>query len=133
MQAAIDRSHCGKEHRQHQEKRQNTFSCRAVHLFFGGHKQVPLEGPEMRISVNKGFLNSVEKSTTGIIRSLSGRVPIRRQPVLRAPKEPIASAQMAFSPRSPVRMRIASSTGRTKIFPSPIFPVWAAFKIAETD
>ena len=33
---------------------------------------------------------------------------------------------MAMSPSSCVRMRMAFSTGSTKIFPSPIFPVWAA-------
>ena len=38
--------------------------------------------------------------------------------------------QTADSPRSPVRMRSASSTGRMKIFPSPIFPVLADLDMA---
>lgn len=38
----------------------------------------------------------------------------------------------AESPRSPVRMRTASSTGMTKILPSPILPVLAVFMIVET-
>ena len=33
---------------------------------------------------------------------------------------------IASGPRSPVRMRIASSIVVTKILPSPIRPVWAA-------
>src|SRR5580704_14188022 len=37
---------------------------------------------------------------------------------------------MASSPRSPVRMRTASSTGTTKIFPSPMRPVLALFSMA---
>src|SRR5262249_30955491 len=40
--------------------------------------------------------------------------------------------QRASIPRSPVRMRITSSTGRTKIFPSPIFPDLAARSMAST-
>src|SRR4030042_869367 len=36
----------------------------------------------------------------------------------------------AFSPSSPVLTRTASSTGRTKILPSPISPVRAALVIA---
>ena len=39
---------------------------------------------------------------------------------------------MVRSPRSPVRMRTASSTGRMKILPSPISPVRAAAAIAST-
>ena len=39
---------------------------------------------------------------------------------------------MASAPRSPVRIRITSSTGRTKILPSPIRPVLAAFSMAPT-
>jgi len=35
-------------------------------------------------------------------------------------------------PRSPVRMRITSSRSKTKIFPSPIFPVRAAVRIRST-
>jgi hypothetical protein len=40
--------------------------------------------------------------------------------------------QIASEPRSPVRMRIACSTSMTKILPSPIRPVRAAFSIAST-
>ena len=40
--------------------------------------------------------------------------------------------QMRLSPRSPVRMRTTSSTGMTKILPSPMRPVLAAFSIAST-
>src|SRR5262249_12710499 len=40
--------------------------------------------------------------------------------------------QMASLPRSPVRMRMISSIGRTKIFPSPMRPVLAAFSMAST-
>src|SRR3990172_1513949 len=39
---------------------------------------------------------------------------------------------MAFFPLSPVLTRITSSTGRTKIFPSPMFPVQAALRMAWT-
>src|SRR5271165_3953134 len=39
-------------------------------------------------------------------------------------------AQMASRPRSPVRMRMTSSTELMKILPSPIRPVRAAFTIA---
>src|SRR5262249_50062711 len=39
---------------------------------------------------------------------------------------------MASSPRSPVRIRITSSTGVIKIFPSPMLPVWAAAIIVST-
>ena len=41
--------------------------------------------------------------------------------------------QTALSPFSSVRMRMASSTGRTKIFPSPIFPVLAELLAAWLD
>ena len=37
-----------------------------------------------------------------------------------------SGAQMAVSPRSPVRIRSTSSTGSTKILPSPILPLLAA-------
>src|SRR6476620_9827212 len=40
--------------------------------------------------------------------------------------------QMAFSPVSSVRIRIAFSMGRTKILPSPILPVFAESEIAFT-
>src|SRR5262249_8375502 len=40
--------------------------------------------------------------------------------------------QMASPPRSPVRMRMISSIGSTKIFPSPIRPVLAAFSMVST-
>jgi hypothetical protein len=42
----------------------------------------------------------------------------------------VAHAQIASAPRSPVRMRIACSTSKTKILPSPMRPVRAAFSIA---
>src|SRR6185369_1118623 len=42
------------------------------------------------------------------------------------------SIYSASTPRSPVRMRTASSTGMTKIFPSPIFPDLAARSMAST-
>src|SRR5215468_643223 len=45
---------------------------------------------------------------------------------------PLALAQMASLPVSPVRMRIASSTVETKILPSPIRPVLAAFWMASS-
>src|SRR6185312_5181248 len=54
------------------------------------------------------------------------------------PKAVIASVarfdviQMASSPRSPVRIRITSSTEEMKIFPSPIRPVRAELTIAST-
>src|SRR5512141_375201 len=38
----------------------------------------------------------------------------------------------ASLPRSPVRIRITSSRSKTKIFPSPIFPVCAAVRIRST-
>ena len=37
-----------------------------------------------------------------------------------------------MSPRSPVRIRMESSTGMTKMRPSPISPVWAALMMACT-
>src|SRR5882724_12099082 len=40
--------------------------------------------------------------------------------------------QIASDPFSPVRIRTASSTSSTKIFPSPIRPVRAAFRIASS-
>src|SRR6476619_7967866 len=40
--------------------------------------------------------------------------------------------QIAFSPVSSVRIRIAFSIGRTKILPSPILPVLAESEIALT-
>src|SRR5260221_10147159 len=40
--------------------------------------------------------------------------------------------QIALSPRSPLRMRTASSMEKTKILPSPIFPVLAAALSART-
>jgi hypothetical protein len=40
------------------------------------------------------------------------------------------SFKIASSPRSPVRMRTASSICETKIFPSPIRPVFAVFSMA---
>src|SRR5947209_13119 len=40
--------------------------------------------------------------------------------------------QIASPPRSPVRMRTTSSIGNTKIFPSPMRPVLAAFSIVST-
>src|SRR4051812_28626956 len=40
--------------------------------------------------------------------------------------------QTADSPRSSVRMRTTSSSGRTKTFPSPIFPVLPALTIVST-
>ena len=42
----------------------------------------------------------------------------------------VARAQSAMSPRSPVRTRIASSTGITNILPSPMLPVPAASMMA---
>lgn len=46
-------------------------------------------------------------------------------------KEIPAVAQLrAASSSSPVRIRHAFSTSSTKIFPSPIFPVWAASLMA---
>jgi len=39
------------------------------------------------------------------------------------------AVQIASLPRSPVRIRITSSTGNRKIFPSPIFPVLAALSM----
>lgn len=46
-------------------------------------------------------------------------------------KEISAVAQLrAASSSSPVRIRHAFSTSSTKIFPSPIFPVWAASLMA---
>src|SRR6185437_13266842 len=45
---------------------------------------------------------------------------------------PDAVRQSAAEPVSPVRMRTASSTFRTKILPSPILPVAAAALIAST-
>src|SRR5205085_1988377 len=44
----------------------------------------------------------------------------------------LGSYRSTTSPLSPVRMRIASSTGDTKILPSPMRPVEAAFTIAST-
>ena len=41
-------------------------------------------------------------------------------------------AQSASSPVSPVRTRIACSTSRTKIFPSPILPVFAVVERVST-
>ena len=43
-----------------------------------------------------------------------------------------ATSQRAPSPFSPVRIRTASSTGMTKILPSPIFPVLAALAMVST-
>ena len=40
--------------------------------------------------------------------------------------------QIASKPDSPVRIRMASSMLETKIFPSPMRPVWAARRIAST-
>src|SRR6266852_6427905 len=40
--------------------------------------------------------------------------------------------QSAFSPRSSLRIRMASSTRDRNILPSPIFPVLAVFKIVST-
>src|SRR4029079_12237431 len=40
--------------------------------------------------------------------------------------------QMAALPRSPVRIRMISSMGRTKILPSPMRPVFADFSIVST-
>src|SRR5882724_4633317 len=58
-------------------------------------------------------------------------------PTHREPDPPIERwarlhSQIASSPFSPVRMRIASSMVLTKILPSPIFPVLAAFARAKT-
>src|SRR5512141_150590 len=47
------------------------------------------------------------------------------------PSDPRRSYRASF-PRSPVRIRIASSRSRTNIFPSPIFPVCAAVRIRST-
>jgi hypothetical protein len=49
-----------------------------------------------------------------------------------AAEAPAAAAirHSASAPVSPVRMRIACSRSDTKIFPSPIFPVFADFSIA---
>jgi hypothetical protein len=46
---------------------------------------------------------------------------------------PQAAIQMASSPDSPVRMRMASSMLETKILPSPMRPVWAARLIAAIE
>src|SRR5579884_130302 len=43
-----------------------------------------------------------------------------------------APGHSASAPRSPVRMRTASSTSDTKILPSPILPVLAAPRMAST-
>ena len=44
----------------------------------------------------------------------------------------VSDVQSAAAPVSPVRMRMADSSGRTKIFPSPIWPVWPLVLMAST-
>ena len=66
--------------------------------------------------------------------SLRRRVADRGKPPARAGATPAADApQSASSPVSPVRTRSARSIGSTKIFPSPIWPVRAAARIASID
>src|ERR1700730_16082765 len=50
----------------------------------------------------------------------------------RSPQARGPAVQTASSPDSPVLIRMASSMFETKIFPSPIRPVWAARWIAST-
>ena len=63
-----------------------------------------------------------------------GRVPSSAKRGARRPRQSrdrrAPGAYSAMSPLSAVRMRTASSTGRTKILPSPILPVAAACVIA---
>lgn len=58
------------------------------------------------------------------------RAPSRRQPLNQIKSRLLP--QSASDPRSPVRILITSSTGRTKIFPSPISPVRALCIIVST-
>jgi hypothetical protein len=51
---------------------------------------------------------------------------------MRSGNESLEDAQTAEEPVSPVRMRVISSMGRMKIFPSPIFPVHAESHMAVT-
>src|SRR5690606_4821978 len=50
----------------------------------------------------------------------------------RAQREADGAANSGYGPRSPVRMRMASSTWMTKIFQSPILPERAAFSVASS-
>src|SRR5208283_3851406 len=59
---------------------------------------------------------------------LQDRVELRLNRKLKTPREP----QMASSPDSSVRMRMASSIDEMKIFPSPTCPVFATFNIVST-
>ena len=62
----------------------------------------------------------------GLIKRTSLRIPT----LVRIMETPIN--YIAFSPVSPVLILTASSTGVTKIFPSPILPVLALCLIAST-
>ena len=69
-----------------------------------------------------------------LLKMPSGRVPLRMFlcfPSLFAILAQVTSYK-APSPRSSLRMRIASSTRVRKIFPSPILPVRAATRMACT-